>query len=180
MEIDVRTAKTREQHIVENLMQLYLHDFSEFEDLEIQEDGQYVYDFLEQYWQNPNRYPFLFRHDNKIAGFALIRYDVDFRSMSDQMEMIEFFVLRSVRRQGVGRAAATRLWDLFPGRWSLRVLTANTGALAFWRTIIADYTGGKFNEHKEEGMVSRSVAFTFDSNTPRIPEDQIPQDPIDY
>jgi predicted acetyltransferase len=180
MEINVRTAKMREQQIVENLMQLYLHDFSEFEDLQIQEDGQYAYEYLEQYWQNSNRYPFLFRADNQIAGFALLRYDVDFRSMQDRMEMIEFFVVRSFRRQGVGRAAAARLWDLFPGRWSLRVLTANTGGLAFWRATIADYTRGKFDEHKEEGMVSRAVNFSFDSNTPRVPEEEIPPDPVDY
>jgi len=180
MEINVRTAKMREREIVENLMQLYLHDFSEFEALEIQEDGRYVYEFLDLYWQDPNRYPFLFRADNRIVGFALLRYNVDFRTMQDRMELIEFFILRSFRRKGIGRQAAERLWDLFPGRWSLRVTNANTVGLAFWRRIIADYTGGRCDETKEEGMVSRWVNFSFDSKTPRIPEEEIPQDPVDY
>ena len=54
----------------------------------------------------------------------------------------EFFVLRGLRRTGVGRDAAFLLWNRIPGRWIVRVSMSNSSGLAFWRRAIAKYTGG--------------------------------------
>ena len=180
MEVNLRTAKKREKPIMENLMQLYLHDLSEIEDLPLDDSGQFHYEHLDEYWQNPNRYPFLIRVDNQLAGLALLRYDIDYRSMLERMELVDFFILRSHRGQGIGKQAAVRLWNLFPVKWQVRVLNSNTEALPFWQKVIGDYTQGNADEKKEEGMVSRFVTFNFVSNTPGIPEDEIPPEPLDF
>lgn len=179
MDVDVRSAKRREKEIVKNLMQYHLHDFSEFEDLQIQDDGRFEYQFLEHYWEDPNRYPFLIRLDGKLSGFALLRFAVQMPTGVGQMDLVEFFIIRSYRRQGVGTEAAKRLWDLFPGRWQLQVLQSNKPAYDFWKKIIGAYTGDNFDERREEQMVSRSTTFHFNSNSPAMPEESIP-DPVDY
>jgi predicted acetyltransferase len=63
--------------------------------------------------------------------------------------MGEFFVARQHRRQGIGRRAATALFDMFGGHWEVREMPANLPAQRFWRRIIADYTGGAFAETRE-------------------------------
>lgn len=146
MDIKVTSAKRGEKPVLANLLNLYLHDFSEFDDVAIEADGRFTYPYLDLYWEDPNRYPFLIRADRKLAGFALVRILTDPRTGSTCIDMTEFFVLRRFRRQGVGNAAARRLWDLFVGDWEVRVLAGNVGALPFWRGSIDTYTGGNFAE----------------------------------
>ena len=42
-----------------NLLELYAHDFSEFHNVEIGEDGKFGYQALPLYWSEPDRHPFL-------------------------------------------------------------------------------------------------------------------------
>ncbi len=60
--------------------------------------------------------------------------------------MSEFFVMRKYRRQRVGEGAARALFDRFPGRWEVSEVPENPGAQAFWRKVIAEYTGGCYEE----------------------------------
>lgn len=176
MEVDVRSAKQREAPILENLLQLYLHDFSEFEGIEIGEDGRYQYPYLGHYWEDPARYPFLIRVDGQLAGFALLRVESDPMSGQQAMDVAEFFVLRSYRRQGIGARAAQRLWDLFPGQWHIRVLNSNQVGYSFWKETIGKFTNARFSEGQGEG-VGQTTVFVFhsetDSEMPDVPMDVI-------
>lgn len=164
----VRSAKKAEQSTIANLLRLYLHDFSEFDRVEIDSSGSFSYPYLDHYWQDPNRYPFLFRLERGLAGFALLRFHVDALTGMDFMDMSEFFVLRGLRRRGVGRVAAAKLFDLFPGRWQVRVLLANKAAMPFWRTMVANYTSNRYREKKTDELVPRWTTFLFDNGTDLI------------
>ena len=128
-DITVDDATVEEQAVVAQLLELYLHDFSEFTAAEVGDDGRFVYDHLDRYWAEPDRHPFLVRVDGRLAGYALVRSGAPH-------DMAEFFVMRKYRRGGVGAAAARALFARFPGEWQVRQLAANTGATAFWRTAI--------------------------------------------
>ncbi len=54
-------------------MQLYLYDFTEFTGDDIDNNGFYPYVYLDRYWDEPGRFPFLIQVDEKVAGFVLIR-----------------------------------------------------------------------------------------------------------
>lgn len=64
----------------------------------------------------------------------------------DSWNMDEFFVLRKHRRHGVGTAVAREMFRRFPGRWRVAQTPRNTGAQAFWRKVIGEYTGGRYTE----------------------------------
>src|SRR5688572_5313813 len=75
--LKVAVASVLEQPVVARLMQLYLHDFSEFAQLDpshgdVDDDGLFPYPWLDLYWTEKKREPFLFRVDGRLAGFALI------------------------------------------------------------------------------------------------------------
>ena len=67
--------------------------------------------------------------------------------------MAEFFVLRGERRRGIGRAAALALFERFGGRWEVAQLRDNGPARAFWRTVITEYTGGRYEERATDSPV---------------------------
>lgn len=58
---------------------------------------------LPDYWEKEDHHPFLIRADGEVAGFAMVRPYSDERG---RMEIGEFFVLRKLKRRGIGRQAA--------------------------------------------------------------------------
>jgi predicted acetyltransferase len=69
--------------------------------------------------------------------------------------MAEFFVARPWRRRGIGAQAVRLLFDRFDGRWLITEHVRNTGAVKFWRGVVAAYTRGKFQERIVNGEVQQ-------------------------
>jgi predicted acetyltransferase len=159
--VTVRPADKSEAGILKNLLELYLHDFSEFSEVDIDEDGHFGYPFLDNYWQDPDRFPFLILVDNRLAGFALVRQETDPRSGDRITDMAEFFVLRHFRRRQVGSQAAVKLWDRFSGPWEVRVLASNRGAYPFWKDLIRRYSNEQFAEDNGRSVLGDMQKFTF-------------------
>jgi hypothetical protein len=65
--IEVIPARSAQEPILANLLELYAHDFSEFHDLELGADGRFGYGGLSLYWNEPGRQPFLVWVDGKIS-----------------------------------------------------------------------------------------------------------------
>ena len=128
------------------LMQLYLYEIGSDDGWDIGADGLYGNaERIERFWSEPGCHAFLIRVAGVLAGFALVNDRAWFAGAGTR-EINEFFVLRRYRRRGVGACVATRLFDRFPGRWEVVQMASNTGAQAFWRVVIARYTGGAFED----------------------------------
>ncbi|HEX2818500.1 MAG TPA: GNAT family N-acetyltransferase [Phenylobacterium sp.] len=135
---------------LENLFQLYTHDFSDFwagrEDGELQEDGRFPqYIYLDSYWTDADRTPLLVRADGHVAGFALIN-TFSHSGLPIDFAVAEFFVARKHRRAGVGFTAATEIIRARPGQWEMAVARLNTAALPFWRRVAAAIAGPAVEE----------------------------------
>lgn len=142
----VARAGPDEAPIIANLMQLYIHDFSELwfdraAEGELEPDGRYSdYPGLSLYWSDPAREAWLFRIGDRPVGFALVN-DAAHAPTPVDRAVAEFFVVRKHRRRGVGQAAAHALFGSAWGLWEAAVVRRNIGALAFWRAAIASYPG---------------------------------------
>lgn len=138
-EINIVPARIQQKLVMENLFQYYLHDFSQYVDLELNDRGRFEYPHLAEYWQKENRYPFFITANGKVAGFVLVTCESKGKGQR-LSDISEFFVLRGFRRQGIGKQAAYRVWDRFPGSWQVRVMCRNQPAVSFWDTVIREYT----------------------------------------
>jgi predicted acetyltransferase len=140
VELHVSRAAERDRPVLRRLLELYSYDFSEFDDRDLDADGEYGYRYLDDYWADSDRHPFLLRVNGQIAGLVLVRAGA-------VTDMAEFFVLRKYRRLGVGRRAAEEVFRMFPGRWTVRQKLTNPAATAFWRSVIpypfAERTSGE-------------------------------------
>lgn len=141
MDIKLQPIPPEDKPVLRNLMELCLHDYSEFSGDEVGEHGLFGYSYIDFYWVENGRFPFFIRVDGKIAGFALVR-----TLNEDTCSLAEFFILRKYRRKGIGRKAAYQLFDQFPGKWQVAQEAVNLPAQAFWRRVIGDYTNGRFQE----------------------------------
>ena len=144
MRIELVAATPGDRERLENLLELYLHDFSEFFGNAPQENGRYGYAHLDAYWSEPGRYPFLIRADGQLGGFALVSRASQVSGDATVFDMSEFFVVRGLRRRAVGAAAAVQVFSSFAGTWEVRVMDRNTGAQIFWERTVSAFTSGRF------------------------------------
>jgi predicted acetyltransferase len=141
-DLDISLARPEERETLANLMQLYIHDFSEFwaktPEGELQNDGRFAPYPLDAYWREAGRVPLLFRLGGRPIGFALLNA-VGHGAGPIDRNMAEFFIARKHRRGGVGTAAARQVFSLYPGLWEVAVARRNLGALPFWRQAIGGH-----------------------------------------
>jgi predicted acetyltransferase len=134
MPVEIVEVSEQDRPVLRRLLELYRYDFSEFDRADVDPHGEFGYRYLDHYWTDEARRPFLFRVEGRSAGFALVR-------LGETHDMAEFFVLRKYRRAGVGREAAADLLRRFPGHWTVRQQLTNPAATTFWRAAIPyDFT----------------------------------------
>ncbi len=147
MNIEIEAVPFSNKVVLQNLLELCQHDYSEFEDRDLNEHGLFGYRFLDHYWTEGGRHAFFVRVSGKLAGFVLVRYH---ESEGELWHSIaEFFILRKYRCKGVGQAAAFEVLDRFPGVWRVHQKQHNTTAQKFWRKVIGLYTDNDFREIEE-------------------------------
>ena len=147
--IQLVPARRDQLGTLNNLMQLYLHDFSEFyeeEEMRVSESGLFELEYsLERYFDKPNFWAYLGRVDGNLCGFVLVSNRVRHREEAGRY-IDEFFVLRAYRRQGIGCSLALQTFNTYRGYWEVAQISANRAASAFWRKVIGEYTNGRYEE----------------------------------
>lgn len=138
-EISLVRLTARDEGLLQNLFQLYTHDFSDFwagtDRGEVGADGRFADYPLEPYWTRSGWSADLIRVGREIAGFILIN-DEPHSGLPADRNVAETFILRKYRRQGIAQAAVRQAFDRHPGQWELAVARANLAALAFWQGLL--------------------------------------------
>lgn len=147
MELEVKKASSSDKYIIQNLFQLYEHDSSEFDGYDVNSHGLFDFHFLDLYWIDETRFPFLFFVDHQIAGFALVNKRT---STGADYNLADFFVLRKYRKMGVGKQVAYSLFDQFSGSWEIPQTKSNVPAQNFWEKIVSLYTSHGMKKYKNE------------------------------
>jgi predicted acetyltransferase len=147
MDIEIARATVNERPVLRQLLELYQYDFSEFDDADLTPMGLYDYPYLDHYWVESERTPFLVRVNANLAGFVLVaRYNY-LTGQKDCWVMAEFFIMRKYRHQGIGEYVARYIFDQFRGVWQVGQIIENQPATSFWRIVISRYSQGDFQEH---------------------------------
>lgn len=152
-------ASYEQKQIINNLMQFYMYDFSEFVDVDIEVNGFYAaYKNLDDYWNDENRFPYIIQNEERPIGFALVRLiESDQRS---HYSMAEFFVIKKYRKKGIGRQIAIQLFNLHKGWWEIFQREGNKPAHLFWTNVISTYTNGNFTERFKDGRTIQNFMST--------------------
>jgi predicted acetyltransferase len=144
MSVIVTQARRAQEPIIQNLAQLYTHDFSDFwvgtSKGDLLPDGRFAPYPLEQYWSRPRWSASLIWSNEILAGFVLVNDQAHSGEPVDR-NVGEFFVLRKHRGMGVGRRAAETVFSRHPGSWEVAVARKNVRALEFWRKTIGGTAG---------------------------------------
>ena len=147
MKLELLEAKEKDKNVIYNLMQLYTYELSFFEDnttnFELLENGLFKMNkYIDLYWKEEERHPYILKCDGQIAGFVLERFNEEGIN-----EIAEFFVLNKYRQYGVGTFMANEMFNKYKGKWEIRTLLKNKRAQDFWRRVIKNASNGIYEEH---------------------------------
>ncbi|MDP9083722.1 MAG: GNAT family N-acetyltransferase [Pseudomonadota bacterium] len=118
-------------------------------------DGAREEEIFANWFSNDHSHPLVILQGPEPVGFSLVTRPriptagepaVDYR-------MSEFFVREQHRRVGMGRDAATLIFDRFAGQWEIVEYQRNPGAMAFWRRVLTDYCTDGYTERSRHGEV---------------------------
>jgi predicted acetyltransferase len=107
------------------------------------------------WFANDQSHPLVILRGSDPVGFALVtrpRIPAAGETAVNYY-MSEFFVRKAYRRMGIGRDAATLIFDRFAGDWEIVEYQRNPGAVAFWRRVLTAYSKGRFTERSRNGEV---------------------------
>jgi predicted acetyltransferase len=107
--------------------------------------GVYLYPYLDAYWQEDERFPYLLYSGNDLAGFALVR------KVEGHWEMAEFYVKSDFRRHGLGRTCAAALLTSHPGAWRIEFNRHNLPSRNLWKNLAEHLGKGKTTTAKTDG-----------------------------
>lgn len=138
------------REVLDNLMQFYNYDFSEFLNFDVEENGKYNPYPLDDYFKETNHhFAYVIKREEKYVGFVLVRLIEDLGI--PHYSIAEFFILKKYRREGMGSSVATDIFKRHKGPWEVHQIESNQGAQVFWKRVINEYTKGQFEEHIENG-----------------------------
>lgn len=134
--VSITGALQTEAAIIQNLVQLYTHDFSEFwggtKRGDLNAEGRFDAYPLDDYWSRPNWSALFIWCRGALAGFSLLN-DETHSGLAANRNMGEFFILRKHRGRGVAQFAAEAIFSAHPGLWEIAVTRRNVRARQFWR-----------------------------------------------
>lgn len=153
MTVTLTKASAKQEPILQNLMQFYTHDFSEFwagtSRGDLAADGRFEAYPMADYWSRADWSAQLIWRGGVLAGFALVN-DQAHSGAPVASSVAEFFILRKHRGGGVGREAAEMIFSQRPGRWEVAVARKNVRALDFWRRTLLE--SGRASEVSETDL----------------------------
>lgn len=145
--MEITPASVEDETTFRNLFQFYVYEFSRFMGWTTTYAGRFIESDLDGCWDREGtRNPFLIRHNGDLAGFAIVDKLAQARYLNHSAvnELAEFFIMAAFQRQGIGRLAATHLFDLFDGKWHVFCADQNQRAGIFWQRVVNDYTQGQY------------------------------------
>ncbi len=145
MDFLLSPAALFEKEVIRSLLQPYLEELSQLpgENPPYKDSsGMYHYSYLNAYWQESDRFPYLIFVEEKPGGFALVsKHD-------NQWKMAEFYVRPEFRRQGIGEKVALGIFYKHPGDWHISFNKHNVPGRRLWKKLAGQFTRGVVEETK--------------------------------
>ncbi|MDX2007480.1 MAG: hypothetical protein SFU83_19760 [Meiothermus sp.] len=96
MTVELYKPSRMDRGLIRRMMELYLHDLSEFGGEDLDEHAVFGNGDLDYFWFEDTHAAFVLRVDGKLAGFVLVDGEVVLED--SQRSLTEFFVLRKYLR----------------------------------------------------------------------------------
>ena len=142
-EVSVRLATEADRTVVERLWLMFRHDLSEWRGTLPSPDGTFSSDRLQVALTDDDWAPYLLTSGEHPVGLAFVR------ALTGPARVLNtFFVVRGVRRTGIGLRAVREVVSKHPGPWEVPFQDNNAAAVGFWRRVATEIAGDAWTEER--------------------------------
>jgi len=143
MSITFDKVTSENEMVFRNLWQFFGYDFSEMNNMNLNEEGIYILpaDYVE-FIEDAQYCSYIIKVEDKLAGIAVIKFIKE----ENINYFRHFFIVRKFRNKGIGQSAVHKIFDLYPGRWRVSQFDYNKPAIKFWQKAIGIYTCDNYIE----------------------------------
>lgn len=141
--LHLRLATAADRPLLDRLWLMFCHDLSEFRGVLPAPDGTFRSDRLHRAVDDPDWAAYVLMTDDRPVGLALVR------GLTGGLRVLNsFFVVRGLRRKGVGMHAVHDLISRYPGPWEVAFQDDNAAAVRFWRRVATTVSGDGWTEER--------------------------------
>jgi predicted acetyltransferase len=144
--VELSAVDRSHRAVLENLGQLYRYDLATAYQHLPNPDGTFNNRRLDLFLAgaDPAGRAWLVTAGGWLCGFVMTAPAAD-----GGMSISDFFIVRALRRSGVGREAARQVIDMTPGRWSIGFQSYNPGAQPFWEQVATEVARNAWTTHDD-------------------------------
>jgi len=144
MNVELRPIQLNEREVLRNLWEKYDYEFSQYDKIDVDEQGLYGCEDLNYYWTKERKWMYFVMVDGKMAGFVMLTDIPVIDDTEVDFTLGEIFIMYKYRRSGVGKRVFFEVMDRHKGRVQLVRHPSNVASVGFWDNVINEYTGGKY------------------------------------
>lgn len=129
--VKLQLVHETQKGILYNVLQKYIYEMTRYYADEMDDNGDYLYKYFDDYFIDPTRKPMFIYYNSKLAGFVMLNNHSYINHAADNV-IAEFSIFPIYRKRGIAQKAVELLYSQYPGKWELKFNLSNTLAANFW------------------------------------------------
>ncbi len=150
--LQLKNAAPSERELLWNLIQKYMYEMTSIYNDPMDENGNYSYEYLDEYFTDPKRTAYFIFNDGVLIGFALL-CPYSCLDLKVDHTMAEFTIFPAFRRNHFAVAAAKMILEKHKGKWEIKYNERNSGAKRLWNALTEPYKPQVFKLDDEETVL---------------------------
>ena len=139
--IDIRPE---DRELFWNIHQKYLYEMTNYYDDEMDDSGNYHYEYFDAYFTEPKRKAQFIYFNKHLAGFVMIN-PYSYLDENPNYVLAEFTIFPIHRKKHIAMEVAEMIFDQYKGSWKVKYNETNIAANKLWNRVCAKYNPRKIH-----------------------------------
>ena len=150
--IRLQEVKAEERELLWNIIQKYLYEMTKYYPDNMDEHGNYHYEYFDAYFTEAERKAFFIYDDEIMVGFVMLNPYSAIGHHPDYT-IAEFTIFPSYRRNHYAINAVNLILSIYHGKWEIKYNEKNAGAKELWTNVTAQYSPTIHHINEEETVL---------------------------
>lgn len=154
--IELIDIKPEDRELLWNIHQKYLYEMTNYYDDEMDESGNYHYEYFDAYFTEPKRKAQFIYFNKHLVGFVIIN-PYSYLDENPDYVLAEFTIFPTYRKKHIAMETVEIIFNQYKGSWEVKYSEANIPAMKLWNKVCAKYGPRKIHLNELETVLSFSV-----------------------